>query len=147
MGWEILQAFAVLIVVVIIFFLAWYIPHIIAKRGNFSDKGKNIAILEKVPVSKDSYIMLLKTFDKVMVVGVTPGGMTNLRELDNGDYKPEDIEQSTPSFSKIFKAALRDTVPEGRLRNAFDRFAARHGKGGEKGEGGEPGGGGDGDGN
>ena len=70
---EFFQILAVLVVVVIIFFLAWYIPHLIAKKGSFGVKGKNIAILEKIPVSKDSYIMLLKTFEKIVVVGVTPG--------------------------------------------------------------------------
>jgi flagellar protein FliO/FliZ len=131
LGWllEVLQALAVLIVVVIIFFLAWYIPHLIAKKGSFGGSGRNIAILEKIPVSKDSYIMLLKTFDKVIVVGVTPGGMTTLKELEGGDYKAEDV-QPAQSFSHIFKKAVGDSIPEGRMKDAYERFVNRS-KGGD----------------
>ena len=125
-----LQAFAVLIVIVIIFFLAWYIPHVISKQGSFIQKGRNIAILEKIPVSKDTYIMLLKTFDKVMVVGVTPGSMTNLRELEEGDFSLEEVQESAQSFSSILKTAMKDSIPEGRIKDAIVKLANRR-KGGE----------------
>jgi flagellar protein FliO/FliZ len=133
-GWvgEFFQVLAALIVVIVIFFLAWYIPHLIAKKGSFASKGKNIAILEKIPVSKDSYIMLLKAFDKIVLVGVTPGGMTTLKELEDGDYSPEDIQPGAQSFSQVFKTVLSNTIPEGRIKKAFDKLAGR-----KKGDGGD----------
>lgn len=127
---EFFQVIAVLFVVVVIFFLAWYIPHVIAKKGSFGAKGRNIAILEKIPVSKDSYIMLLKTFDKVILVGVTPGGMTTLREIGEGEYQPEDIDGSQPGFSQILKETLAASIPEGKIRDTFDKFINRK-KGGD----------------
>lgn len=127
---DILQVIAVLIVVVVIFFLAWYIPHVIAKKGSFGAKGRNIAILEKIPVSKESYIMLLKTFDKVILVGVTPGGMTTLREIEDGEYQPEDIASSQQGFSQALKDAIAGSIPEGKIKDTFDKFINRK-KGGD----------------
>ena len=127
---EFFQVLAVLVVVIGIFFLAWYIPHLIARRGNFTSRGRNVAILEKLPVSRDSYIMLVKAFDKIVLVGVTPGGMTTLKELEDGDYSPEDINSAQQSFSQVFKTVLGATVPDGRIKDAFGKFVHRKKGGG-----------------
>lgn len=127
---DIFQVLAVLIVIIVIFFLAWYIPHLIAGKGNFAPKGKNLAILEKIPVSKESYIMLLKTFDTVLVVGVTPGGMTTLREIGEGEYDPEEVQTGTQSFSQIFKTVLDNSIPQGKVRDTIDKLTHRKKAGG-----------------
>lgn len=108
-------------VIIVIFFLAWYIPRVIARHGSFAQKSKNIAILEKIPVSKDSYIVLLKTFEKVMVIGVTPGSMTNLRDLEEGEYSAEETQQENISFAAAIKTALQDVIPEGRIKEAIEK--------------------------
>jgi flagellar biogenesis protein FliO len=74
--------------------------------------------------------MLLKTFEKVIVVGVTPGGMTTLEEISSDEYRPEDIESSTQSFSDVFKTALGSAIPDGKVKDTFDRFVNRKKGGG-----------------
>lgn len=130
----ILQGLFVLIVIVVIFFLAWYVPHLIARKGTSGTRGGKVTVLEKIPVSKDSYIMLLKTFDEVIVVGVTPGGMTTLKELDGVDVDAESYAQSPQNFPQAFKTALNTVLPEeSMVRKTIDRFT--HGRKGGDGDG------------
>lgn len=135
MDWfyTILQILATLLVVIFIFFLAWYIPHVIARKGTFNAKGRNICIIEKIPVSKDSYIMLLRAFDKYVLVGVTPGGMTTIKELDDDEYSPDDSKADSLSFAQILKTAVSNAAPEGRLRNSLEKVLNRR-RGGDDGE-------------
>ncbi|ADU28057.1 flagellar biosynthetic protein FliO [Ethanoligenens harbinense] len=113
---EIIKLLLTLAIVVLFFFLAYVVTRIVA-GGHFLGMrgGRNIRVLEKVPLSRDSSILLVRAVDKVLVVGVTSSGMTTLRELD-----PETVEQeevpAAQDFATVFKVALRDSMPGGKLR-------------------------------
>jgi flagellar biosynthetic protein FliO len=119
---DFLSALGAVFVVIIIFFLAWFIPRLIGKSTNIGSKGKYITILERVPVSKDAYILLVKAFDKVIVVGVTSGTMTTLGGVDANSINIEDTVTKPQSFADVFKGAVGDTLPEGKVKNAALRF-------------------------
>ena len=59
--------------------------------------------------------------------------MTTLEEIGSDEYRPEDIESSTQSFSEVFKTALGSAIPDGKVKDTFDRFVNRK-KGGDSDE-------------
>ncbi|HEX3026319.1 MAG TPA: flagellar biosynthetic protein FliO [Clostridia bacterium] len=122
-----------LVIVVVFFFLAWVFTRLVASNGSFNGKGQFITILERFPVTKDSSILLVKTFDKVMLIGVTPHGMTTLNEYDAEGIDIQNTEFKKQSFSEIMSSAFDSAFPDGKVRKTVDRMLKK-GKGGKKGE-------------
>lgn len=132
-GWMILQVFGILLFIALIFFLAWFITRAAAVNGGFNGKTRHFTVLEKYPLSKDSYLLLLKSFDKLLLVGVTPGGMRVLQEIDpkSADFTmPEDPVQRQ-SFADVLKVTLGDAFPEGgAVRGAYEKLRGKKKDGG-----------------
>jgi flagellar protein FliO/FliZ len=114
-----------------VFFLAWFVTRAVAINGSFNGKGKHFTVLEKFPVAKDSYIMLIKSFGKLLLVGVTSGGMTVLREFDEDSIDLESFVPEKQSFSSIFKTTLESTLPDGKIKDAINRFSKNKKGGGD----------------
>jgi flagellar protein FliO/FliZ len=127
---EIFQMLGILLAIAVVFFLAWFVTRAVALNGSFNGKGKHFNVLEKFPVSKDSYIMLVKCFDKLLLVGVTAGGMTLLMELDAESADISSLEPIKQSFSSIFKQTMDSTLPDGKVKDAFEKFLGKK-KGGD----------------
>jgi flagellar protein FliO/FliZ len=111
-----------IIVVIVVFFLAWFITRIVASKSSFAGQGKNIKILEKMAVSKDSYIMLVKVFDKLLLVGATSQGMTVLKEIDAEGIDMELLNIKKESFADILKSTINQTLPEGKIKSSVNNF-------------------------
>lgn len=125
------------IIVVAFFYLAWAFTRFVASNGSLNGRGKYITVLERFPVGRDSYLLLVKNFDRLLLVGVTPQGMTTLREISVGEVDLGDTaEPGKQSFSQLLSSALSSAVPEGKLRDAVGRAVHRR-KGGGDGDGGE----------
>jgi flagellar protein FliO/FliZ len=127
---EILQMLGILLAIAVVFFLAWFVTRAVALNGSFNGKGKYFTVLEKFPVSKDGYIMLVKSFDKLLLVGATAGGMTLLMEFDAGSVDISNLEPIKQSFSSIFKQTLDSTLPDGKVKDVFEKFMGKK-KGGD----------------
>lgn len=113
---DLLKMIGVLIAIAAVFFLAWFVTRAVASSGSFNGRGKYVTILERFPVSKDSYILIIKSFDRIFLVGSNPGGMTLLKEFDaeSVDLSTEAAEKQT--FSQILKKTLDSTLPDGKLK-------------------------------
>lgn len=122
---ELLQMLAILAAIALVFFLAWFITRAVALNGSFNGKGKYFTVLEKFPVAKDSFIMLVKSFDKLLLVGMTPGGMTLLKEIDADSVDLSEFVAEKVSFSSIFKNTLDSTLPDGKLKDALNKLASK----------------------
>lgn len=121
-----------LLVILVIFFLAWVVTRFIAMKSSQGISGKFLTVLEKIPVTKDSYIMLVKISDKIMVVGVTAQGMTTLKELDADNIDIEALMPKQESFAEILKKSVDMTLPDGKIKDTFNRFLKKGGGGDEK---------------
>lgn len=128
---EILQMIGILFAIALVFFLAWLLTRAVALNGSFNGKAKHFTVLEKFPVGKDSYIMLIKSFGKLLLVGVTAGGMTVLREFDADSVDTEDILTEKQSFSSILKTTLDSTLPDGKIKDALNKLAKKKKGGGD----------------
>jgi flagellar biogenesis protein FliO len=128
---ELLKMLIILVAIAAVFFLAWFVTRAVALNGSFNGKGKYFTVLEKFPVAKDSYIMLIKSFDKLFLVGMNSGGMTVLKEFDADSVDLGTFVTEKQSFSSVFKTTLDSTLPDGKLKDALTRFAAKKKGGGD----------------
>lgn len=129
---EILTVLIYAVIIFVILFLAWYIPRVVSIKGNASGRGRYIAILEKFPITKDSYIMLVKSFDKLLLVGVTPGGMKVLREVDTADVDLTEEDLNSQNFSTVL-GSFEKAFPDGKVKDTIKKIA-KNLKGGKKDE-------------
>lgn len=127
---DILRLLAILAAIALVFFLAWFITRAVAVNGSFNGNGKYFTILERFPISKDSYIMLVKSFDKLLLLGVTPGGMSVLEEMEADSVDLDSFKVDKQSFASIFKNTLNQTFPDGKFKDAVKKFTKKNG--GEK---------------
>lgn len=107
----------ILAAIAVVFFLAWFVTRAVAVNGSFNGRAKHFTVLEKFPLSKDSYLMLIKSFDKLLLVGVTPGQMTVLREFEADEVDLSVLETEKQSFSSVFKTTLDSTLPDGKIKD------------------------------
>ena len=120
-----------ILVIVLVFFLAWLVPRLLASRSGMTGGGRHIAVLEKVAVSKDVGILLVRAFGKLMVVGMTPHGMEKLLETED-TLPPEQLFGSSgEGFSEILKKSLNSALPDGKVKNAVSRLFEGKGGGGD----------------
>jgi flagellar protein FliO/FliZ len=129
----VLSIIGIIAAMALVFFLAWFVTRVVALNGSFNGKGRYFTILEKFPVTKESYIMLVKSFDKLLLVGATAGRMTVLKEFDLSDVDLDEYQPGKQSFADIFKTTLDGTLPEGRVKDAFNKFVNKK-KGGDEDE-------------
>lgn len=127
---ELLQMLGILLAIALIFFLAWFVTRLVAQNGAFNGRGKYFTVLERFPVGKDSYIMLVRSFDKLLLLGMTPGGITLLKELEADSVDLESFAAEKQSFSSILKSTLDSTLPDGKFKDAFEKFSGKK-KGGD----------------
>lgn len=130
---EILKLLGIILAIALVFFLAWFISRAVAVNGSFNGKGKYFTILERFPVSKDSFILLIKTSDKLLLVGMTPGGMNVLEETDLDSIDLSSFSVEKQSFSSVFKNTLDQTLPDGKVKDALNKLS-KHKDGGDKNE-------------
>jgi flagellar biosynthetic protein FliO len=121
-GGALLSILYSIIVVIVIFFLAWFVTRLVASKSSFAGQGKNIKILEKVAISKDSCIMLVEAFGKLLLVGTTAQGMTMLKEIDSEGIDMELFHIKKESFADILKSTLDQTLPNGKVKSKVNDF-------------------------
>ena len=119
---EILKLLFTLFIVILFLYLVYVISRVLSGGNMLGAKGKNIRVLERIQLAKDSSILLRKAVDKVMVVGVTQSGMTTLRELEPEAVKDVEMPKAPPDFASAFKTALRDSIPNGRMRKQVGKW-------------------------
>jgi flagellar biogenesis protein FliO len=125
------QYFIYVVVVVGILFLAYYISKLVANNGTMAGKGKNITVIERIAVSKDCSVVLLKAAGKLLVVGVTPHSMQTLAELNEQEAEEITAQPRAESFSEVFKRSVDVSLPEGKFKDALAHFMNRKGGGGD----------------
>ncbi|HAN20849.1 MAG: hypothetical protein A2Y15_04790 [Clostridiales bacterium GWF2_36_10] len=105
-----------MLIVVLMIFGAYYATKWIAKKQNSFSSGKIIKVIERVMLSKDAFIAIVKVDTKIYLMSISSGKTELLTELP-----PEIIDNyktTGPStdFMSILKSFMNkhDDVPKGR---------------------------------
>lgn len=108
-GEMLLRILSAIAALALVLFLAWLVLRWINKRvpgmgGGAS--GRMITVLDRISVGKNSYIVLLRVQDKVLLVGISDHAVEKLYELDDPEGKMKLSERpEAPSFTDAMKDA------------------------------------------
>jgi flagellar biosynthetic protein FliO len=76
------DAVEVILVLAVVFYLTWYVTRFIAKRSGGKAAGRFMRVVDRLNISNDKYILLVKVGAQYCVVGVTGHEMSLLKTLD-----------------------------------------------------------------
>jgi len=98
-----------LIALAVVGFLAYYSSKYLSKKSGSLLRGKYLNVIDRVVISNEKYIMLLKAGEKVIIVGVTNQNMAVLGELDKDqivDFDKLDVQEQTPTFVNALSSLI-----------------------------------------
>lgn len=107
-----LSVFGTLVLIVAVFVGAYWFTKFLAKRNRLKQIGssKKIKILEQMAVGPDRMLLVVKTANKVMMLGVTAQQVTLIKEFEDGEFpeSPMSDDDDRPSgFHDILRNSLR----------------------------------------
>lgn len=103
--------FGTLVLIVAVFVGAYWFTKFLAKRNRFKQVGssKKIKILEQMAVGPDRMLLVVKTGEKVMMLGVTAQQVTLIKEFEDGEF-PEDPTREDDDKPSGFQDILRNSL-------------------------------------
>lgn len=96
--------FAVLIGVL---YLAYCTTRLLGKTAGIRQSSANMRVLEKTSLGKDSSLLIVKVQDKVLLLGVTPGGISKIQELS--DYEEPEYKE-TADFGAVLAGQMKKNI-------------------------------------
>ena len=98
-----LWAFVCLIFILV---LAYFSVKLLSKKQRVSGAGKLIEVLAQVNIGQDKVLLVVKSADKTMLVGMSQNSISKICDLDD-DYCKNIIEQNpTVPFSEVLKSSF-----------------------------------------
>lgn len=96
-----------MVVVVIIIVAAYFTTKFVAKKQNTFTSGRLIKIVERVSLSRDTYLAVIKVGDKLLLLSTSAGKTQLVAELDSS--LAEQIEKTVkqPDFFEIFASLIK----------------------------------------
>jgi len=121
------QFLYVLLMVVIVCALAYYTTRLLGS-AKFGRRGRNLELIETLGVGTQTFIHIIKSGEKYVLIGVTRNQVTFLKELDADDLTFPDVAQTTGFESLLSR--FRQFPPEDIIdRNGWeDRDGDRNDK-------------------
>jgi len=98
-----------------ILYVSYVVSKLIGKKVSVRG-GRNIKIIETVPLSSDSLLILIEIFDKLILISKTPKSINILKEFDKNVYKTESDFKDVIS-NQIYKTKIKEGLD--RLKGVF----------------------------
>lgn len=100
----IVSIFFSLIGIVLVIVLAYFSSKWLGKRYSGLNSGKNLKIIERIMLGKESSIVLAELLGEKYLIGVTSKEIILLKEL--GEIPIEVKEENMPQFAEIFMNSM-----------------------------------------
>lgn len=91
---------------VLILLLAYWAVRILGRGFAANSMGRMIQVLERISLGADKQLLIVKTADRVFLLGVTAHHIEKLEELQSDKFPVPLSPQREESFLDIFKRAL-----------------------------------------
>lgn len=95
-----------LIMFILILAAAYYVAKLIAKKGAFKTKTKNMKIVEILPISTDKNIVLIKVGKKYVLIGNVPKNIVCLSSFDEEELGIIDSASDINKFDDNIEAYI-----------------------------------------
>lgn len=103
------------IVVIGVLYLAYRVTRFIGERSQGGQLSGSLKVLERVSVGRDSSLMIVEVQGRYLLLGVTPGGIVKLEELD--EYQASGADMKIPEFGDIFAGKLKEVLKKNDGKN------------------------------
>ena len=109
-----------LICVLVVVVLASLFPRYVAGRGDgmagLSGASERLKVLSRLSLGREQGVMLVKAGEKFLLLGVTPAGITLLKELTQEEADaicppPDPDLPPPPSFGEALRTVLKQKKP------------------------------------
>ena len=99
------QFFFYILVFALVIVLAYFSTKWIA-GARFAKKGRNLRILESLPLGAQNSLQLVQAGDKVLLIGVTKESVTSLAEIPPESLETIQQPSAGGSFDQLFRKLL-----------------------------------------
>lgn len=120
-GWEAVTLVCTLLGVIGLIFLVWYILRSFSRYTSRS-QGRNMEILERLVISNDKSLLLVRAGGQYLLVGVSPQHVELVAELDEADLS---LLNAPAAFSPKKSSALQ-TPENGTFLENLQQAAKNH---------------------
>ncbi len=120
MTWEeIGTLLGMLLAVALVLVLAYVCTRLLAGRGTLFSRGGsrsgNLRVVDRLPLGREQYIVLVQLGQQNMLLGVTPSQITLLRELNEEEaalWDEPHLPEGAPGAAVRFQDALREVLKQ-----------------------------------
>ena len=104
----VLKVLFYLIVLILVLILAYVTTRMLGRGMNGRQQSGDMKILDRLAVGRDSYLMIVDVQGRILLVGVSPAGITRLEELET--YERKSPAEVSPDFASVFTEQLKTLV-------------------------------------
>lgn len=115
---NILDTIWLLLICVAVIFAAYYTAKLVARKAGASARSQHMQVLDRLSISNDKQIMLIKVGEKVQMVGVSGHSINHIATLEDEDIPIAATEQPSRDVNAAgvvgdFAARLKASMPFG----------------------------------
>ena len=103
----IFTAVGTLAVVIAVLFAAWWFTRKIAGGGRLGVQSRYMKVIDRIPVSQDKSIILVRVGDSIYMAGVASSGITLLATLREEDLETIAPQMDSPLGNVDFKELIQ----------------------------------------
>ena len=94
-----------LIVLILVLFLAYHTTRILGRGMSLKQRSAGVQVLDQMAVGRDSFLLVVKVQEEILLLGVSPAGITRLEKLDT--YETLEPAEAPPDFVAVLTAQLK----------------------------------------
>ena len=94
-----------LIVLILVLFLAYHTTRILGRGMSLKQRSAGMQVLDQMAVGRDSFLLVVKVQEEILLVGVSPAGITRLEKLDT--YETLEPAEAPPDFVAVLTSQLK----------------------------------------
>ncbi|ABP66875.1 hypothetical protein Csac_1272 [Caldicellulosiruptor saccharolyticus DSM 8903] len=104
----VLRIIVSLFAISVLIYLTYFVLKIFSKKTLFK-KGEFIRIVDILPLSSDSMLILIKVGQKYILLGKTQRSITFLKEFEKSEFPEAEEVSEEASFKKIFNSKFESS--------------------------------------
>ncbi|MGP8310479.1 FliO/MopB family protein [Enterocloster aldenensis] len=94
-----------LIVLIVVLFLSYHTTRILGRGMSLKQRSAGMQVLDQMTVGRDSFLLVVKVQEEILLLGVSPAGITRLEKLDT--YETLAPAETTPDFAAVLTSRLK----------------------------------------
>ncbi|AZT89768.1 hypothetical protein ELD05_03370 [Caldicellulosiruptor changbaiensis] len=104
----VLRIIVSLFAISVLIYLTYFVLKIFSKKTLFK-KGEFIRIVDVLPLSSDSMLILIKVGQKYILLGKTQKSITFLKEFEKSEFPETEEISEEASFKKVFNSKFESS--------------------------------------